>query len=832
MRSERVKNQRAGTPSASIIKVIAGKPKRGVPPWWLVLGLIAVLTFVFYGNTLNNGYSMDDELVTTTERMQHRHVEKGISAIPDIFTSRFSSDISDQTYSYRPLTTTSFAIEWDLFTKPLEQGEDVIEYHRARARVSHAINLLIYIVCCFLLYFVLLQIFGAAKWTLALLATGLFLIHPIHSEVLNNIKCRDELLCFAFGLISMRYIFKYNQNHQSKWLIFSTIFIILATLSKESGVFFVGFNLLVIYFFGNFSIKKVATSGLLLLSSWLLVILVKKTIIAEPQIRNFEYFENPLYFADLFERIPMFFYSIFWYVKMLFVPHPLKFYYGFNDIPMASFSTPEVYGGIAILGLGGWLVWRGLKSKTLPAFFTLFTFAAIIPVSNLIIPMPGIVAERFLFTASFPFIIGVVFGLNLLLEKNEKRIPKPKHMRTMLILFFCIAITSLVYTRDRNPDWDSKMSIYKADIGVLENSAKAHNLLATEYHHIAMTLKKRGDVALYPQMLSYADSAFTHFTKSAEIAPMHSATWNNLGAISFSFYFDIPNGIKAFNESVKHSDTNYNAWLNLTIAWQKSAEVLHRLQDYFPQDSLPVRSVLSPEKHIEIHQKLMESGVIKSGIMLLEAEKTGRDLASIRANQSQVSAYLKLLDYFMQRDKKYMPNAGMKEAMAKAVQRGDALYPSDEGITRVFYTIARDLNQVTGLPEAEIKPVLKSLFKTYSDSCLIAFEAGVTAKPDFFPLYEIAGKVILLDNDIEKFFSIQRRQLQVPKADKAKVYTQIGNGHHTLNQRDSAAWYYNQGMIFLQQTYQQQKNAGEEQDAQRILMEMQQLQKMTKSLGY
>ncbi|NQX98632.1 MAG: hypothetical protein HRT73_12250, partial [Flavobacteriales bacterium] len=50
--------------------------------------IIFILTFIVYGNTLNNEYSLDDNIVVDGNKM----VEKGISAIPEIFTSRYSTD--------------------------------------------------------------------------------------------------------------------------------------------------------------------------------------------------------------------------------------------------------------------------------------------------------------------------------------------------------------------------------------------------------------------------------------------------------------------------------------------------------------------------------------------------------------------------------------------------------------------------------------------------------------------------------------------------------------------------------------------------------------------
>ena len=79
--------------------------------------LIIVLSFVLYGNSINNEYAMDDNLVT----QGLSKVEKGVSGTPEIFTTRYA--VGKQSYDYRPLVQTTFAIEKQLFSHlPDEQS--------------------------------------------------------------------------------------------------------------------------------------------------------------------------------------------------------------------------------------------------------------------------------------------------------------------------------------------------------------------------------------------------------------------------------------------------------------------------------------------------------------------------------------------------------------------------------------------------------------------------------------------------------------------------------------------------------------------------------------
>jgi hypothetical protein len=76
--------------------------------------LLLLFCFLLYGNSISNGYALDDELVTTTDRQIHPLVDQGISGIPSIFTQSYSVN-EEQNYEYRPLVLTTFAIEKSMF---------------------------------------------------------------------------------------------------------------------------------------------------------------------------------------------------------------------------------------------------------------------------------------------------------------------------------------------------------------------------------------------------------------------------------------------------------------------------------------------------------------------------------------------------------------------------------------------------------------------------------------------------------------------------------------------------------------------------------------------
>lgn len=179
----------------------------------IVLALLVIFTYV---NMPGNGYNIDDNLVT----QKHPLTSKGLSAIKEIFTSSYYSNQAEIRFGYRPLTHVSFAVEHQFF------GE--------KPMVSHAINLILYILCVILFYNLISQWVSTAEHGLAFCAAALFAVHPVHSEVVNSIKNRDELLAFLFMAASLLHAGNFLKSRSLiSWIMVSVLFA-LGMLSKKS----------------------------------------------------------------------------------------------------------------------------------------------------------------------------------------------------------------------------------------------------------------------------------------------------------------------------------------------------------------------------------------------------------------------------------------------------------------------------------------------------------------------------------------------------------------------------------------------------------------------
>ena len=76
-------------------------------------GIIGILVFIVYGQTIHYDFVIDDRIVIS----ENKNVQKGIDAIPSIFgnTTFYGFVEGDADKTYRPIPLTSYALEIEIF---------------------------------------------------------------------------------------------------------------------------------------------------------------------------------------------------------------------------------------------------------------------------------------------------------------------------------------------------------------------------------------------------------------------------------------------------------------------------------------------------------------------------------------------------------------------------------------------------------------------------------------------------------------------------------------------------------------------------------------------
>ena len=178
--------------------------------WALVIFLLAFLQF---SNTLTHDYAWDDAIVIT----ENSRTQKGFSGIPEQWQEHTRQTLEDFS-GYRPLTLTSFNLDIGFFGK--------------RPGPAHAMNVIYFGLLAMVIYFTLRKLFPDHHGYFALFVTLLFVVHPLHTEVVANIKSRDEIFVMLFGMLSLIAWINLLRGDGWKWAFFSLIFLVLATLSR------------------------------------------------------------------------------------------------------------------------------------------------------------------------------------------------------------------------------------------------------------------------------------------------------------------------------------------------------------------------------------------------------------------------------------------------------------------------------------------------------------------------------------------------------------------------------------------------------------------------
>ena len=427
--------------------------------------LLFALAIVQYANTANHDYAWDDAIVIT----ENTRVQKGLADVPELFENIKTSETQNR-YGYRPIALLSFATD--------------IEFFGLDAKAAHRVNILLYAILCALIFYFLKLFFPSNGWS-NFFIVALFVVHPLHTEVVANIKSRDEILAMLFGLLGLMTFLKSYRKDSVLLYFTSAVFLVLSFLSKESGVVFVGLAVLIPWFFSDGGIRKFSWGtaalavliGVMLLgvrayvySDWFFqsddMVLATKGLFHQDGFVG-----NPLVDYGFVDRLGMAFYFIPFYISKLFWPYPLLHDYSYNQLEVFTWSDWEVWLAVPIcLFILGFTI-KGLVQRKKYGFGLAFFLATSSIYLHLVQTAPDIFAERFLFAPS----LGILICLLSVYEYASKP------LRVNLLLGLLI-VPAFAYTFQRNKVWKDNETLLKTDIVHLDNCARANYNVALMKH--------------------------------------------------------------------------------------------------------------------------------------------------------------------------------------------------------------------------------------------------------------------------------------------------------------------------------------------------------------
>ncbi|MBI2966384.1 MAG: DUF1736 domain-containing protein [Bacteroidetes bacterium] len=523
-----------------------------------IAGFLFVFSFLLYANTISHDYALDDVAVI----QQNKFTKQGIQGISSMLTTFYWKGYWDTNAGlYRPLSLISFALEYEFFPdNPL---------------IPHLVNVVLYASAIALLYLILSRLFisrvrvettagtirhlhSSAVFWLPFLVTLLFAAHPVHTEVVANIKSRDELLCFLSFLGAFFLLLRYSGQKKLIFLIISLFLFFLSLLSKEGALVFLGVIPLFLYFFTPLNTKTilrlVIPFGMVAiiwyaLHSWV--------ISSDPSPKiTYSYLDNTLVSAKSFaEQKATAAGMMGKYILLLFYPHPLSYDYSFSEIDIISFSHPKAFISFLLcIGLLGFAFLRFME-RNLYSFAILLFFVTMSMVSNIFMLIGATFADRLLFVPALGFclIISMIFVRIFKISDIPATINPGS--RSLKLLPFAVVLALYSFkTVTRNRDWKNNFTLFSKDVLASTGSGRTHYNYGTEVMN-RLAFKEKDEV----KKKTYLEEAVKHLAASLQIDPMAANSCLNLATA----YYNLKDYKKAKENaalSVKYDSRDIKAY--------------------------------------------------------------------------------------------------------------------------------------------------------------------------------------------------------------------------------------------------------------------------------
>ena len=531
--------------------------------------LLILLGFILYANSFVNEYALDDGIVI----QKNEYVQQGIRGIPKIL----STDAYDSFYKqmnakqqlsggrYRPLSVITFAIEQQLFGAKPPSGPKNSNRQAVQAPptvdvafVRHVLNVLFYILSVLLLLYFLRNFIFRNNPLIAFIACLIFLIHPIHTEVVANVKSRDEILSFLFIILTFIALMRYHENKEKKQLFYGVFFYFLAFLSKEYAITLLILIPMLLYITKGYTIKEsfISTIPFIIVAGVYLFIrfsiVGKGGTVVNPDVLN-----NPFKFATTPESWATKIEILNHYLRLLFYPTPLSSDYSYNTIPYSNFGDGRVWLSITLhlsMITATFVLFfkRNILSFAL-AFYLLHLFL----VSNFLMDLGATMGERLVYHSSFGFALIIAVLMVWLFappqpspkgrenkhtsqtdgskgcDSSPEFIPMKEGGRLggasfigisigVLITFWCAA--KII---ERNTQWKNDTTLFIADAQTVPNSALVNGNAGKAY----IDLSEKPENKLQENEL--IKKAIYHLDKSISIHKEYVNGYLNLGVAYF-----------------------------------------------------------------------------------------------------------------------------------------------------------------------------------------------------------------------------------------------------------------------------------------------------------
>lgn len=470
----------------------------------LSIVVVLLLVTIVYSNHFHNSFHFDD-----SHTIENNVFIRDIKNIPLFFKDGTTNSSLPQNQSYRPIVSTSLAIDYWL-----GKGYNLFYFH-----LSTFIFFLMQGVLMFLFYKKIFN-FSIPKnfiSVVALIAVCWYMFHPAVAETINYIIARSDLLS-TFWLLLGFVLYMYSPFFKRTFLYLLPVAI--GALAKPTAVMFAPIFFFYILFFeenrslsdlfkkSQFSklwivIKKVLPAFIICLASYILVDkLTPKAWVPGGDSPYLYLITQP--------------FVILYYFYTLFFPVSLSADTDWTLIN--SISNYRFFIGSIFIVLMLVIAWRTSKTYRLKpiSFGILWFFLALIPSSS-IIPLAEVMNDHRMYFPFVGLILSVSWAIDLMLVQLVEAMKKKgsKYAYVILLPIFIILPIYAFATYQRNKVWKTEESLwYDVTIKSPKNGRGMMNY--------GLTKMEKGD---YKEAEKY-------FLKALELTPNYSTLHVNLAILN------------------------------------------------------------------------------------------------------------------------------------------------------------------------------------------------------------------------------------------------------------------------------------------------------------
>jgi tetratricopeptide (TPR) repeat protein len=555
----------------------------------LVVLSLVVVGFLAYSNTLKVPFHFDDA-ANIRENPHIRVTSLNVKNLVRVGTESLSRN--------RPIANISFALNY--------------YFHRYDVQGYHIVNIVIHVLTGVFLFFLTRATLALSSDSLriphfgtAFFAALLWLVHPVQTQAVTYVVQRMTSMAAMFYVLSLLFYVKGRRGGGQKswpWFVGCVLAGIMAQGTKEISATLPFLILLYEwYFFQDLSKAWLKRSlpyfvGTLILLGFFAVLYLGTSpfdaILAGYGHRDF----------TLSQRVMTEFRVVFYYIGLLFFPHPSKLNLDY-DFVLSRFLTEPIttlfcLGGI--LGLLGLAIHIARKERLIS--FCILWFLGNLALESSVIGLE-VVYEHRVYLPSMLFFVLIV----ALVYRYVQR-------RGIIVGCLCgVALVFCFWTYERNSVWRDPVTLWADCVKKSPQKGRVHNNLG-----LALYEQGRLDQAIneyfealrlnptYPQAHNNLGTALAakgdphraiqHYALALQNRPSDAEVYNNWGA-ALHQQGKLGEAMAHYSEALRIDPNSAEAHNNLGLVFAQQ----QRFEDAVTQFSMAVRIMPT---HVEAHNNL------------------------------------------------------------------------------------------------------------------------------------------------------------------------------------------------------------------------------------